>query len=409
MTPWTAQPSAALAMDLRLLVATPEVQALVFRLGHASRGGRVPFATSAETAVRAACGGADWAVTALDAAVEAGFILVEESALVLGWEWPVLAVERPVTATAEPSAASSHAPSVAAALGLTADALRRAAWKFKRRLDRWSVVPSGVTWESVLEPASPWHALLKTDARRTGTVPGHRDGTGTRPGSSTGTVPGRTGTPLPPSHSPLPSEKEERRDDGDTRETGTPQGTKQPDTGTHRDAPGRTGTVDAAATDKTEEAVAVVAALVEGSGGEIPAPDLATARHLGGALLAAGVTLDEARAWGADLATPAGRKITWPWLRQTDRRIDAAFLRSCDMSRGEEPFVRVRDGLSAWRHTRVTRLKVRARSERRETPSDPAPTVEDTVATMRALAAEKAARKAAQKTTSTTEAEHHGG
>ena len=162
-------------------------------------------------------------------------------------------------------------------------------------------------------------------------------------------------------------------------------------------------------TDKTEEAVAVVAALVEGSGGEIPAPDLATARHLGEALLAAGVTLDEARAWGADLATATGRKITWPWLRQTDRRIDAAFLRSCDMSRGEEPFVRVRDGLSAWRHTRVTRLKVRARSERRETPSDPAPTVEDTVATMRALAAEKAARKAAQKTTSTTETEHHGG
>jgi hypothetical protein len=121
------------------------------------------------------------------------------------------------------------------------------------------------------------------------------------------------------------------------------------------------------------------------------------------------VTLDEARAWGADLATATGRKITWPWLRQTDRRIDAAFLRSCDMSRGEEPFVRVRDGLSAWRHTRVTRLKVRARSERRETPSDPAPTVEDTVATMRALAAEKAARKAAQKTTSTTETEHHGG
>ena len=41
----------------------------------------------------------------------------------------------------------------------------------------------------------------------------------------------------------------------------------------------------------------------------------------------------QVRAWGADLATPTGRKITWPWLRQTDRRIDAAFLRSCDMSR----------------------------------------------------------------------------
>ena len=246
MTPWTAQPSAALAMDLRLLVATPEVQALVFRLGHASRGGRVPFATSAETAVRAACGGADWAVTALDAAVEAGFILVEESALVLGWEWPVLAVERPVTATAEPSAASSHAPSVAAALGLTADALRRAAWKFKRRLDRWSVVPSGVTWESVLEPASPWHALLKTDARRTGTVPGHRDGTGTRPDSPTGTVPGRyrdgSGTLPPPSHSPLPQKETEKEAaaqparGGATVETGTDTGTvpgHRDGTGTH--------------------------------------------------------------------------------------------------------------------------------------------------------------------------------
>ena len=240
MTPWTAQPSAALAMDLRLLVAAPEVQALVFRLGHASRGGRVPFATSAETAVRAACGGADWAVTALDAAVESGFILVEEGALVLGWEWPVLAIERPSTASAEPSTASSHAPSVAAALGLTADALRRAAWKFKRRLDRWSVVPEGVTWESVLEPASPWHALLKTDARRTGTVPGHRDGTGTRPDSPTGTVPGRlrdgTGTLPPPSHSPLPQKETEKEvaaqpaRGGATVETGTVPG--------HRDGTG---------------------------------------------------------------------------------------------------------------------------------------------------------------------------
>ncbi len=219
---------------------------------------------------------------------------------------------------------------------------------------------------------------------RSGVTHDNRD---TATGVSTGV------TAVSPSHSP--SEKEPKNEGISERATGV--------------STGVTVSRPSGVTDKTEEAVAVVAALVEGSGGEIPAPDLATARHLGEALLAAGVTLDEARAWGADLATATGRKITWPWLRQTDRRIDAAFLRSCDMSRGEEPFVRVRDGLSAWRHTRVTRLKVRARSERRETPSDPAPTVEDTVATMRALAAEKAARKAAQKTTSTTETEHHGG
>ncbi len=220
-----------------------------------------------------------------------------------------------------------------------------------------------------------------------------RDSRDTGSGVSTGV------TALSPSHSP--SEKESKNEGISERATGVTESGVTRDTGSG---------VSTGVTDRTEEAVAVVAALVAGSAGEIPAPDLATARHLGDALLLAGVTLDEARAWGADLATPTGRKITWPWLRQTDRRIDAAFLRSCDMSRGEEPFVRVRDGLSAWRHTRAARSKVRARTERREAPSAPKMTPEETAAAMRALAAERAAQKSAQKiNSSTTEAEHHGG
>lgn len=207
-----------------------------------------------------------------------------------------------------------------------------------------------------------------------------RDSRDTGSGVSTGV------TDLPPSHSP--SEKESSNE-------GIPERA--------------TGVTESGVTDRTEEAVAVVASLVEGSGGEIPTPDLATARHLGEALLLAGVTLDEAQAWGADLATPTGRKITWPWLRQLDRRIDAAFLRSCDMSRGEEPFVRVRDGLSAWRHTRAARSKARARTERREAPSAPKMTPAETAAAVRALVAEREAQKAVQKNTSTAEAEHHGG
>jgi hypothetical protein len=227
-----------------------------------------------------------------------------------------------------------------------------------------------------------------------------RDNRDTATGVSTGV------SGLSPSRSP--SEKESKNEGIPERATGVSESGVSRDTGSCVST-GVSVSRSTGVTDRTEEAVAVVTSLVEGSGGEIPTPDLATARHLGEALLLAGVTIDEARAWGADLATPTGRKITWPWLRQTDRRIDAAFLRSCDMSRGEEPFVRVRDGLSAWRHTRAARSKARARTERKEAPSAPKMTPAETAAAMRALAAERAAQKAAQKNTSTTEAEHHGG
>ena len=133
---------------------------------------------------------------------------------------------------------------------------------------------------------------------RSGVTHDNRD---TATGVSTGV------TAVSPSHSP--SEKEPKNEGISERATGV--------------STGVTVSRPSGVTDKTEEAVAVVAALVEGSGGEIPAPDLATARHLGEALLAAGVTLDEVREAYQAQRDPDGNP--WPsedpeYLREKARR-----------------------------------------------------------------------------------------
>jgi hypothetical protein len=112
MIPWTPQPSAALVTDLPLLLAAPEVQALVFRLGHVARGGRVPFPGREPVgAVVALCGGARWAAGALADAVDAGFVVIEEGEIVLTWEWPTLAAAAGPTLTpAAPARVSSVPP-----------------------------------------------------------------------------------------------------------------------------------------------------------------------------------------------------------------------------------------------------------------------------------------------------------
>ena len=309
MTPWSPQPSHALATDLRLLTARPEVQALVFRLGHVSRGGRVLYTDSAVAAVRAACGGAEWAIGALDDAVEAGFLTVETGAIVLGWEWPSLASERSTSAPVETPIAPSQA---AALVGLSADALRRARWKFERRIDRWSAVPSGVTWESVLEPASPWHRLLKSDGRQHRDAPGR---SGTRPatptGTDTGTVAGRPATTLPPSDSPLPEKKEESQH----RDAQAPAGERDgngTDTGT---VAGRTGTPTGTRPQRESDPLTVLAEASKGGVSGIAAAHVrmelitfATANNL---------ALADFEAAGRLLSTPEGRRKAWPWLDAT--------------------------------------------------------------------------------------------
>lgn len=198
-----------------------------------------------------------------------------------------------------------------------------------------------------------------------------------------GDKPGDKSSPLSDS---LPSENKKEDDDKAGRASGDKHGDKPGDKST---------TVAGDKSDKpdvTEMAVAVVAALIEGSGGTIPKPDVATARHLGAALLDCGMSHDEARAWGRDLATPVGRKTTWPWLQRIDRSIDVAFLRSCDMSRGEQPYTRVRDGVATWRASRSRKARAQAPAAPKA-PSVEEPSKESTVATMRQLAEERAARR----------------
>lgn len=116
----------------------------------------------------------------------------------------------------------------------------------------------------------------------------------------------------------------------------------------------------------------LVAALVAVGG--IVEPDYETARHLEAALVKTGVTTDLATAWGADLATPTGRKVSWPWLRTPDRPVTASFLRQAKFSEGHEAWSRVGDGFTMWRHWYSSREKARAKLP--PSPLLPAPPTE---------------------------------
>lgn len=105
--PWSPQP-AAMALDLVLLTAPPEVQALVWRLAAVSEGGRVDVGETPETPVTALCGGAPWAAAAFRDAVRLKLVRMDAGVLVLPrWEWPTLAREAPVVSSGEATPARS--------------------------------------------------------------------------------------------------------------------------------------------------------------------------------------------------------------------------------------------------------------------------------------------------------------
>lgn len=223
---WTPQPSAALATDLPLLLAAPEVQALVFRLGHTSRAGRVPVGDDPHRAVVAMCGGAAWAAGALDAAAEAGFVREEGGELVLAWEWPVVGGG----SASAPSGAPSGASTPPAALRPRASDERAAERRLRALWSRYSLnTPEArVAW--IDSPAGAralgregrdraWAVVLagrvSTDPRGrfgcpVGRTTADNSATDNRDGQPRTTATDNRTDNRPPSPAPPPSEKNEK-------------------------------------------------------------------------------------------------------------------------------------------------------------------------------------------------------
>lgn len=357
---WTPQP-AAMATDATLLTAPPTVQALVWRLAAVSMGGRVALGTTPEATVTAVCGGAAWAVDALDDARDLKLVRVETEALVLRWAWPTLGHAPSTTAEPEPAARARGAE-----IELDARKRARLRYKFEKRLDRFAKVPAAVTWSEALDPASPWHRLLSADGRadRTGSdrdTPGHLP-VSPEPGA-TGIhrdtkrdTPGDTGTS--PLSTPLPPEKKREGEDARPRasEAGDDRDTKR-DTPGHRD----TGTVPGDTGTRLTTAWSV---LVESAGGQIDGltADATAQAAINGTLTekidARALTLDELRAFGADLKAK-GAKTYFPKIK--GKRATARDVRGWD--RDCAPLL---EALSAWRDAR-------AQPARTATPTTPRP------------------------------------
>lgn len=318
VTLWTPQP-AAMATCPILLTASPTVQALVWRLAAVSTAGRVAIGATPEATVTAVCGGAAWAVDALDDARDLKLVRVEAEALVLRWAWPTLGREGATVAEPAPT------PRRGAELDLDARKRARLRYKFEHRLDRFAKVPTSVTWSEVLDPSSSWHRLLSADGRadRTGS---DRDTPGDIPVSrepgATGIhrdtkrdTPGDTGTPPSPHLSP----PEKKREGEDARprasEAGDDRDTKR-DTPGQRDSgtePGDTGT----------SLVTPWSVLVESAGGAVEGltADPATAAAINATLrekLDASpptLTLADVRGFGEVLKRD-GAKAHFAWIKR---------------------------------------------------------------------------------------------
>ena len=117
----------------------------------------------------------------------------------------------------------------------------------------------------------------------------------------------------------------------------------------------------------------LVETLIVAANGSVVRPDLLTAAALEAVLVECSLTLDEARAWGADLGTSHGRKLTWPWLNNPDITVHGSWLRSHDPSREEKPWRRVREGLATWRHYHEKKVKAHARNAASARPSPSPP------------------------------------
>lgn len=357
MTPWRPHPT-AMDADARLLVCSPAAQAVAFRLASRAVAGRVAVGGNPLGAVRAICGGAEWAVAGFDELEQEGLVDRQGSAVALAWEWPVLDGQTAAVASTPDSTREDRA----------AEKRLRAHWSNASTATpearaAWLQSPAGLRFlarEADRAPGADRSEAWALSFARTNDDNRGRFGTrglaadGDKSRRQVVTADGdKHGDKSVPPPAPLSSEKKDKEGDDGARAGGDKDGDKLGD--------------------KIDAADAIVRSFVEGGGGNVVAPDLTTAQRLGAVLLACGVSHDEARAWGADLATPQGRKITWPWLRNLEREVDASFLRSCDMGRGEQPWCRVLDGLAAWRHTRAKRAKASSRVASKQQP--PAPLV----------------------------------
>ena len=369
MTPWTPTP-VAVADDADLLIASPAVQALVLRLSLRARDGRIPVRGAPEAAAVALCGGAAWAAAAFRSAVDDGFIEVTDDGLTLAWEWPTLRTEAPSVPEASNAGAVTSPDRREALARLKAlfskykrkTCEERVAW-LKDEPGQHALNRLGLSYEDALPLAE---AAGRKGGRfgreRTALVRGGNptpevttDG-GNHGGNVTSAAVVTTEVTAVSPHTPLPEKKNNKNDDVARARTEVTHGGN------------RSGTTEVTDPSQRTPDHPFVAALVAAGG--LVEPDYETARQLEDVLARAGVTLDLAAAWGKALATPPGRKISWPWLRSPDAPITAHFLRSADLTKGHEPWSRVGDGFSVWRAWDTKRRRAHAKAA---TPSPPTP------------------------------------
>lgn len=134
-------------------------------------------------------------------------------------------------------------------------------------------------------------------------------------------------------------------------------------------APGGSGGV--AAPSETPRVDAMVSA------GGVVRPNLHAAADLEVQLAKRGVTPELAAAWGKALATPEGILASWPWATKMAPKgpVSVAWLKSADMTRGEDPWDRLGNGFAAWRslHDREALAQRRRAEERAKAPARPPP------------------------------------
>ena len=364
MTPWRPQPR-AMDDDPRLLVCTPAAQALAFRLASRAVEGAVLVGRDALSAVVAICGGAQWAVVGLDELFERGLVERDGEALVLAWAWPVLGARESV---APASAAPSSNPERLAALAkLRAHFSKRSLVTCEARLawlegddGRRILSAIGLTLEDarpVAESAGRKGGRFGVDRPARPTVVAvTTDGCnhGGNPTTVTAVTTVVTGSPSP---APLSPKNKDQTALLSAREDG----------GNHG---GNPTVVTGSPMRPTGGGLADL--LVASASGGIVRPDPLTLAELESVLIEGALTPDEARAWGADLGTQQGRKVSWPWLKDPHAVLLGSWLRGHDPARGELPWRRVREGLATWRHHYAKRECARAKQPPPAAPATPA-------------------------------------
>lgn len=283
-----------------------------------------------------------------------------------------------------------------------AQRLRKVRSLFENRVGVCKDIPATVSWESWSKSPEGLDLLRVGRARggarnKDGVVPSSKNKARNNQGTTK-----EQGKEQPP-QTPPPDEENKRNDD----ET-TTKGARGNNQGTGKEQPPQfQGTTPRNNPKEQPPDHPLVAALVATGG--LVEPDYETARQLDDVLARVGLTPDLAAAWGKALATPPGRKISWPWLRSPDAPITAHFLRSADLTKGHEPWSRVGDGFSVWRAWDAKRRRAHAKAA---APSPLLPTVPDDPATaaarMRALNAQVLAARTAPPQAPTAPETSHG-